>query len=89
LKDIQKEYEQVPHYPVNEELVKIPAGWLIEQCGWKGKRVGNTGSYKHQALIIVNHGGATGAEVYEHAKSVRTSVDKEFSIKLEFEVNVI
>ena len=88
--EIEEDYDYVPFYPVdNDTHVKIPAGWLIEQCGWKGKRVGNTGNYKHQSLIIVNHGNATGAEIYDHAKNVRQSVKDEFGITLEFEVNII
>ena len=87
---IDEDYDYVPFYPVgNDTHVKIPAGWLIEKCGWKGKRVGNTGNYKYQSLIIVNHGNATGAEIYDHAKNVRQSVKDKFGITLEFEVNII
>lgn len=85
---IKLKHEEVPSYAAGE-MVKIPAGWLIEQCGWKGKVVGNTGNYKNQALIIVNHGNATGAEIFDHAKNVQASVLERFGIKLEFEVNIL
>jgi len=85
---IAKEYESVPCYPAGDQ-VKLPAGWLIERCGWKGKRVGNTGNYEHQALIIVNHGNASGAEIYSHAQNVQKSVEDTFGIRLEFEVNIM
>ncbi len=85
---IQEKYEKVPSYPIGDQY-KIPAGWLIEQCGWKGKRVGHTGNYEKQALIIVNYGEATGQEIYEHARNVRASVAQKFDIDLEFEVNII
>lgn len=89
LKQIEKSYESVPHYVINDQYVKIPAGWLIEQCGWKGHRVQNVGNYDYQALIIVNWGNATGQEVLEHAQDVQQSVLDMFGIPLEFEVNVL
>lgn len=85
---LQKDYPSIPFYEVGER-VKIPAGWLIEQCGWKGKKVGNTGTYKNQALILVNHGGATGKEVYDHALRIKASVFEQFQIEIEPEVNLI
>jgi UDP-N-acetylmuramate dehydrogenase len=81
-------HPNAPHYPLADGRVKIPAGWLIEQCGWKGKRVGNTGSYEKQALVLVNHGGATGAEVQRLAQDIIDSVDKKFGVPLEAEVNM-
>lgn len=89
LKKITTLFDDVPFYPVSEELVKIPAGWLIEKCGWKGKRIGNTGNYKNQALIIINYGNATGMEIYNHAENVRDSVMGKFGISLDFEVNIL
>lgn len=86
---IKKRYPGVPGYPMEKGKVKIPAGWLIEQSGWKGKKVGNAGTYKNQALVIVNHGGATGKEILTLAENIRKSVHREFGIKLDPEVNII
>ena len=74
---------------VNEQGVKIPAAWLIEQAGFKGKRFGNTGSHSQQALVIVNYGNATGNEIWNHAKRVIDAVSNQFGIQLEPEVNII
>ncbi len=81
-------YPDMPGYsPVNQE-VKIPAGWLIEQCGWKGKRVNNVGVHKHQALVIVNYGSATGNEIFQLAEEIKHSVEEKFGVKLMSEVNI-
>ncbi len=82
-------YPNMPHYPVPKDQVKIPAGWLIEQCGWKGKRVGNTGAYHRQALVLVNYGNATGTEVQNLAKAIQQSVFNKFGITITPEVNLI
>jgi UDP-N-acetylmuramate dehydrogenase len=76
-------------YPAGEHHIKVAAGWLIEQCGWKGKVVGNTGSHKQQALVLVNYGNATGAEIWELAMEIQRSVNEKFGITIQPEVNVI
>ncbi len=72
-----------------QEGYKLSAGWLIEKCGWKGKRIGNVGCYKDHSLVIVNYGGATGKEVLHFAELIMKSVNDEFGIQLNYEVNVI
>ncbi len=90
LERIKKDYPEVPSYPQDDPTkVKIPTGWLVEKCGWKGKRVGNTGAYEKQALVLVNHGGATGEEVLELSEKIIASVKQKFDIAIEREVNVI
>ncbi|MCO5233167.1 MAG: UDP-N-acetylmuramate dehydrogenase [Chitinophagales bacterium] len=84
-----KEYPQLPHYPLSNGKTKIPAAWLIEHCGWKGLKVGNTGNHCQQALVIVNYGKATGQEIKLHAQNVQESVLKKFNISLQTEVNFI
>lgn len=86
---LQQEYPEIPGYQVDDHSVKVPAGWLIEETGWKGKIVGNAGTYKQQALVIVNHGGASGNEILELADAIRASVKDEFGIELVPEVNII
>lgn len=83
------QYPLMPNYPQASGDVKLPAGWLIEQCGWKGKRVGNTGSHARQALVLVNYGGATGHEVYQLAMDIRQSVMDKFGVEINPEVNLI
>ncbi len=89
LEQIQVTHPQAPHFDLPDGRVKIPAGWLIEQCGWKGKRVGNTGCYEKQALVLVNYGGATGAEVQALAQAIIQSVEDKFGVRLEAEVNIM
>jgi UDP-N-acetylmuramate dehydrogenase len=86
---LKKLHDTIPGYPTLPGMTKVPAGWLIEQCGWKGKRVGNTGCYEKQALVIVNHGDATGAEVLQHVQNVIASVHEKFGIRLEPEVQIV
>lgn len=86
---IREQYPNAPGYPMEDGKVKVPAGWLIEATGWKGKEVGNTGTYKQQALVIVNHGGATGREIMGLARKIQQSVAEEFGIELIPEVNII
>lgn len=79
----------MPYYNVGDNAIKIPAGWLIEQCGFKGIIHGNTGTYKNQALIIVNTGNATGEEIWNFAQCIQQKVEQKFGIFLEPEVNLI
>jgi UDP-N-acetylmuramate dehydrogenase len=67
----------------------VPAGWLIEKCGWKGRKVGNTGTHVNQALVLVNYGDASGEEVKQMALKIQDSVQKKYDILLEMEVNII
>lgn len=89
LQDLQRQHPEMVFYPNGPEQVKVPAGWLIEHCGWKGKRIGNTGCHADQSLVLVNYGGATGAEVLAHAQRVIQSVQERFGITLQPEVNII
>ncbi|HKK45913.1 MAG TPA: UDP-N-acetylmuramate dehydrogenase [Balneolaceae bacterium] len=86
---IKETHPGTPGYPMKNHEVKIPAGWLIEQAGWKGKVVGNVGTYKQQALVIVNYGGATGREILQLASDIRKSVEEQFGIELVPEVNIV
>jgi len=86
---IEANFPDVVHYPAANGEIKLAAGWLIEACGWKGKVVGHTGTWKNQALVLVNHGGATGQEVYEFSSKIVDSVYAKFGITLRREVNII
>lgn len=83
------EYPNIPGYVINEEIVKVPAGWLIEQCGWKGKRFGNIGVHARQALVLVNYGGGKGLEIKQLSERIQASVEEHFGICLHTEVNFI
>lgn len=86
---IRKEYPDVPSYLAEKGKVKVPAGWLIEKCGFKGQRHGNVGVYEKQALVLVNFGGATGDEIALFAESIRAAVKERFGIELMPEVKYI
>ena len=86
---LSREYRELPHYPVSEEAVKVPAGWLVEKSGYKGYRVGDAGVHRNQALVLVNYERATGREILELAKEIQATVLNRFDIALEMEVNVI
>ncbi len=87
--DLQQQFAQIPGYPISENEVKVPAGWLIEQAGWKGKRLGNTGVHNRQALVLVNFGGAQGEEVKKLAYNIQQSVNEKFGILVQPEVNMV
>jgi UDP-N-acetylmuramate dehydrogenase len=86
---IQQDFPNMPKYDLPNGKIKIPAAWLIEQCGWKGKQIGQTGNHAKQALVIVNYGNASGNEIWQHALNVQKSVQSTFGILLEPEVNII
>lgn len=89
LQSIQKEYPGVPHYDLENGNVKVPAAWLIEKRGWKGKRIGNTGSHAKQALVLVNYGNAKGQEIYNLALEIIEDIKASFGIQLSPEVNIL
>ena len=86
---LQNKFPDLIYYPLANNYFKIPAGWLIDQFGWKGKVVGNTGTYKNQALVIVNHGNATGEEIIELTEKIEKSVLDKYNIRLVREVNIV
>ncbi len=82
-------YVNMPHYTVDENHEKIPAGWMIDQCGWKGKTVGRAGVHARQALVLVNRGGATGQEIVTLCQMIRSDVKEKFGIEIYPEVNIV
>ncbi len=82
-------YPEMPHYVVSESEVKVPAGWLIEQAGFKGKRFGDAGVHQNQALVLVNYGTATGSEIVALSKNIQQTILEKFGIAIEAEVNII
>tara|TARA_R110002012_G_scaffold69003_1_gene178896 strand:+ start:32328 stop:33344 length:1017 start_codon:yes stop_codon:yes gene_type:complete len=84
-----KKHPEAPFYEMDDNQYKIPAGWLIEQCGLKGKRFGDAGVHERQALVLVNYGNATGKEILELAQKIQETVYKTFKIKIQSEVNII
>jgi len=87
-KELKEKYLDMPSF-TEGEMIKIPAGWLVEACGWKGKKVGNVGVYDKQALVLVNLGGATGQEIKNLSDEIIDSVYKKFGVKITPEVNLI
>lgn len=88
LKELQKKYPDIPSYTVSEEEVKVPAGWLIDQAGFKGYREGDAGVHKKQALVLVNYGHASGNEVLDLARKIQKRIKQEYGIDLQPEVNI-
>lgn len=86
---VQQKFPEVKFFPVSETQVKVPAGWLIEQAGFKGMRIGDAGVHKNQALVLVNYGNATGAEILALSQNIQNTVREKFGISIEAEVNVI
>lgn len=84
---LQKEYPTIPSYPVDDLTVKVPAGWLIDQAGWKGKRFGDYGVHKNQALVLVNYGSAKGQDIAHLAAKIQMDILKKYQIELQTEVN--
>lgn len=88
-KKIQQQFPEMKYYDISETEVKVPAGWLIEQAGFKGKRFGDAGIHKNQALVLVNYGSATGQEILNVSKNIQETIFNTFGIHIEAEVNVI
>jgi UDP-N-acetylmuramate dehydrogenase len=86
---IRKDFPTLPTFPSTDGLIKVPAAWLIEQCGWKGKTFGSIGVHQHQALVLVNYGGGEGEKIWELAMKIKESVKEKFNVTLQPEVNVI
>jgi len=86
---LQQKHANIPHYNVSETEEKIPAGWLIEQCGWKGYREGDAGCHAQQALVLVNYGTAKGSDIYTLSSKIIESVYNKFGVPLEREVNIV
>lgn len=89
LHELKRIKTDVPFYTITDDKFKIPAGWLIEQCGWKGYRKGDTGCYDKQALVLINYGNAKGSEILELSEAIKRSVKNKFGLTLETEVNII
>lgn len=86
---LKEKFPTIPGYEIDQNTVKIPAGWLIEQAGWKGKRIGNVGVHEKQALVLVHFGGGKGQEIADLAKSIQESVKEKYGINISPEVNFI
>ena len=86
---LKLEFPNIVAYPLSKGTVKLAAGWMIEQCGWKGYRKGDAGCHAKQALVLVNYGSATGKEINDLSEEILQSVNEKFGVILEIEVNII
>ena len=86
--NLKEKYPNIPSYTIDDNSIKVPAGWLIETAGFKGKRFGDAGVHNRQALVLVNHGNASGQEIFELAKRIQSKIKIDFGVELEIEVNV-
>ena len=87
--NIKKEYPEAAAYPVDNNSMKLAAGWLIDKAGWKGKTYGNYGVHSKQALVLVNYGGATGQNIYDLSTEILADINSKFGVELEREVNIV
>jgi UDP-N-acetylmuramate dehydrogenase len=87
--ELKGKFEEIPSYPIDQNHVKVPAGWLIEQAGWKGHREGDIGVHAKQALVLVNYGNGTGQQIKDLSEKIQKSVFEKFGIKLQAEVNFV
>ena len=87
--ELVAQYPDMPHYKVDDQHEKIPAGWMIDQCGWKGRSLGNAGVHSKQALVLVNLGGATGAEIVALCEAIQQDVRQRYGIDIYPEVNIV
>ncbi len=88
-KKLRTLYSDIPYYPVGNNTIKIPAGWLIEKAGFKGKRYGDAGIHEKQALVLVNYGNAQGSEIWEVAMQIQKTIQEKFGLTLNPEINVL
>ena len=87
--ELRSKFPDIVAYPLAKGTVKVAAGWLIEQCGWKGYRKGDAGCHAKQALVLVNYGNAEGEEIYDLSEKILLSVNEKFGVMLEREVNIL
>ena len=87
--ELKSKFPEIANYPIDENNVKLAAGWLIDNAGWKGKTIGNYGVHKNQALVLVNYGGANGADIFQLSEDILASINDIYGVQLEREVNIL